>query len=290
MKAIDEFIEYLNQDCKSQNTFNAYVRDIKAFAKWYAQQFGNDDIENLSFSDIRNYSDYLKNIEKQKITTINRKIKTISKFITFKNLDISIKKLLFKEDKNPTITVIPDTDLFRIRKTIEKSGLIRDLLIWQILISTGIRVQELCDIELDDIHITERNGSSNYSYINIKGKGDKGRKITINRVVANSIQEYLEERKHINDSYLLIGERGALQRGAINKLLKKYSIQSGIGYIVTPHMVRHTAGTILINQNKNPKTVQEILGHSNIQTTFKYYINSSMQDMNEATDSLSKYC
>jgi integrase/recombinase XerD len=153
------------------------------------------------------------------------------------------------------------------------------------LFGTGIRVSELINLEVDDLHLTERNGKNNFSYIVVKGKGDKIRKIELKAEVVKAIKEYLKVRPTTTSNKLLIGQRGAMTRLGINKLLEKYSKQAGIE-TVTPHMARHTAFTMMIKNGVDVKTVASIAGHSSTDVTYKFYVSSKAEDRQKAVDSL----
>ncbi|MEI0738998.1 tyrosine-type recombinase/integrase [Paenibacillus sp. JTLBN-2024] len=184
--------------------------------------------------------------------------------------------------------MVEKQDLYRLKRTIEAEGNRRDILVYYLLFGTGVRCSELVGIELDDIHITERNGKNNYSYIMIRnGKGSKVRKVNLNSDVVNAIKEYWEVRQEVSSKKLLQGQRGTLTRLAINKLLEKYSKKAQLDYIVTPHMARHTFCSNLIKEGKvDPKTVAILSGHSSVDTLYRFYVNSSAEDKQRAVDNL----
>jgi integrase/recombinase XerD len=177
--------------------------------------------------------------------------------------------------------------LYKLKRTIEADGNKRDIAIYYLLFGTGVRVSELVYLELDDIHLTERNGKKNFSQVLIRnGKGNKSREININNDVVKAIKEYIEVRPTTQSKKLLIGQRGAFTRLAVNKLLEKYSRQAQLDYVVTPHMARHTAFTMMIKNGEDVKTVQQLAGHSSSDVTYKYYVASSKEDKQKAVDNL----
>lgn len=144
----------------------------------------------------------------------------------------------------------------------------------------------MINIELDDINLTDRNCKNNYSYIDIRaGKGNKNRRIPLNSDVTKAIKDYMEVRPTVKDNKLLIGQRGALTRLAINKMLEGYCRDAHID-TVTPHMFRHTCFTAMVHAGADIKTISLIAGHSSTDITYKYYVSSSAADKQNAVDSL----
>lgn len=185
------------------------------------------------------------------------------------------------------VKLIDKSDLNKLRREIYAKGNKRDICVFEMLNNLGVRVSELISFELEDIKLTERNGTNTFSYIVVReGKGCKYREIPINSDVKNAIKEYLEVRPITKESKLLIGERGALQREAINRILRKYCISAGIES-VNPHCLRSCLGTRLLKEkNVDIVTVSKILGHSSITTTERYYLGTNMSHMANALNSL----
>ncbi|KOF57464.1 hypothetical protein AGR56_13860 [Clostridium sp. DMHC 10] len=291
MNMIDKFIDELKREGKSSNTISAYRTDVKQFNSWLLDTIGTDT-NTITEIDVKQYVQYLNINKKQSTNTINRKVKSIVQYVKYlNNTDISNIKVETKDVKqksvdNIEVKVIDKQDLYKLKRTIYASNNKRDICIYEILINTGVRCSELCNIELDDICLTERNGSNNYSYVDIRnGKGNKNRKINLNSAVVKAIKDYLEIRPITKISTLLIGQRGALTRIAINKMLDGYCRDAHID-TVNPHMFRHTFCTTLIKNGTDVKTVAQLAGHSSTDITYKYYVNSSSEDKQNAVDIL----
>lgn len=290
---LSEFICALQREGKSPLTIQAYAKDIEQFGEWLEETIGYET-EVITETDIREYRQYLNLNRKLKVTSINRKIKSIVRYHGFLcqrgicKVQVDLKKVLQKNNLylDYEVSIVEKQNLYRLKRTIEAKGNKRDVLIYYLLFGTGVRCSELVSIELEDIHVTERNGSNNYSFVMIRnGKGNKIRKINLNTQVVSAIRNYLEVRPIVESNKLLQGQRGSLTRLAINKILEKYSKEAQLGYIVTPHMARHTFCTNLL-KNADPKTVAILSGHSNIDTLFRFYINSSAEDKQRAVDDL----
>lgn len=291
---ISEYIQRLEREGKSSLTIQAYSKDIEQFKDWLEETIGYE-AEVITETDIREYRQFLNLQKKLKVTSINRKINSIVQFQQFLYREgickeaVELRKVKQKNNLHLDyeVKIVEKQDLYRLKRTIESDGNKRDILIYYLLFATGVRCNELASIEIDDISITERNGKNNYSYVLIRnGKGDKVRKINLNAQVVNAIRAYLEVRPDASTNKLLQGQRGALTRLAINKVLEKYSRKAQLEYIVTPHMARHTFCTNLIKNGVDPKTVCLLSGHSSVDVVYKFYVNTSKEDRQNAVDNL----
>ncbi|MBB2481362.1 tyrosine-type recombinase/integrase [Bacillus sp. APMAM] len=292
---ITNFIQELEREGKSPLTIRAYTKDIQQFSDWLFETIGYKT-DAITETDLREYRQFLNLLKKLKVTSINRKIKSVVRYQRFLykqgicKEEVDLKKVLQRNniEYDSDVKVVEKQDLYRLKRTIEAEGNRRDILVYYLLFGTGVRCSELVGIELDDIHITERNGKNNYSYIMIRnGKGSKVRKVNLNSDVVNAIKEYWEVRQEVSSKKLLQGQRGTLTRLAINKLLEKYSKKAQLDYIVTPHMARHTFCSNLIKEGRvDPKTVAILSGHSSVDTLYRFYVNSSAEDKQRAVDNL----
>ncbi len=269
MAYINGFEDYLRGQDKSDNTVSCYIRDAKGFIEWYNRRidYGLDRVIEL---DLVEYKKHLQN-GSDSIITINRKIAGINGFLGWLYRERIIEKeLSIKPIKNKEIKEykgLEDRELRKIRAEIHRTGDLMHIAIIEILIGTGIRVSELVDLKLDDIEISDRKGK-----VEVIGKGNAFRTIPLNKDTRKAISEYLEVRRKTEDCHLLIGQRGRLNRNAINLILKKYGDRVGIE--VSPHQLRHTLGYKLVKEGKPLTTIQQILGHDNIQTTNIYTLTT----------------
>jgi integrase/recombinase XerD len=291
---LDTFLNELDRQDRSKNTINAYKTDIKQFQTWLLDTLGHET-NNITETDVREYRQYLNVIKKLSVTSINRKLKSVVRYQNYLNdigeskNRVETKDVLQKNniEQEHEVKIVEKNDLYKLKRTIEADGNKRDIAVYYLLFGTGARVSELVNVELDDIHLTERNGKNNYSYILIRnGKGNKSRKIPLSQDVTKAIKDYLKVRRTTQSKKLLIGQRGAFTRLAVNKLLEKYSRQAQLEYVVTPHMARHTVFTMMIKNGTDVKTVQQLAGHSSSDVTYKFYVASTTEDKQKAIDDL----
>ncbi|WP_102400278.1 tyrosine-type recombinase/integrase [Haloimpatiens massiliensis] len=280
MSCIKAFKQYLLGQDKRDNTISCYIRDTKAFIDWYSSRtdYGLDKLIEL---DAVEYKKYLQN-GSDSIITINRKIASINSFLSWLyreekiERELSIKPIKNKDTKQ--YKGLEDRELRKIRAEIHRLGKPMHIAIIEILLGTGIRVSELVDLKISDIEISDRKGK-----IVVLGKGNAVRTVPLNKDTRKAINEYLKVRKQSAEDHLFIGQRGALKRNAINLILKKYGDRLGID--ITPHKLRHTLGYKLVREGKPITTIQQILGHDNIQTTNIYTLTTE-SDKIEALEGL----
>lgn len=280
MAYIKTFKQYLLGQDKSDNTISCYIRDTKAFIDWYSSRtdYGLDKLIEL---DAVEYKKHLQN-GSDSIITINRKIASINSFLAWLyreekiERELSIKPIKNKDTKQ--YKGLEDKELRKLRTEIHRLGKTMHIAIIEILLGTGIRVSELVDLKISDIEISDRKGK-----IVVLGKGNAIRTVPLNKDTRKAINEYLKVRKQSADDHLFIGQRGAMKRNAINLILKKYGERLGID--ITPHKLRHTLGYKLVREGKPITTIQQILGHDNIQTTNIYTLTTE-RDKIEALEGL----
>lgn len=273
MKNLDGFKKYLLKSEFSVNTINCYERDVNLFLSQL-----HKDILELDEFDLLAYKQVLLKQEVS-VKTLNRKLASINTYCRYLYEEKVIEgelihvKLIKNRDK-PEYKGVPQDQLVLIREQVYKSKNLMHICILETLLGTGIRVSELVNLNLSDIVFTEKE-----NYIRILGKGMVNRTLPMNQQVQICIKDYLKVRKQTGCTRLLIGQRGAIGRGAVEIILNNYGLKSGVD--ITPHMLRHSVGYQLVKQNTPMTTIQQILGHESILTT-NLYTQTTEQDKAEA--------
>ena len=145
---------------------------------------------------------------------------------------------------------------------------LRDKALLELLFSTGLRVSELCALN-NDIDLSKDE-------MPVRGKGDKVRVVFFSETAKQTIKKYLSERKDMNEALFVSlnskmnKESGRLTPRSIERIVKQYAIKAGITKKVTPHVIRHSFATDLLQNGADLRSVQMMLGHSNISTTQIY--------------------
>jgi len=267
-----KFLKYLKIEKNySSLTIINYGKDLNIFLKFLEENKINEYSE-IDYQLIRKFleflyeEDYSKKSIARHISSLRSFFKYLLKEDIIKNnpmilisnpkLDKKLPKYLYYEEMEKILS-IPD------RNT--PLGM-RDLTILEMLYSTGVRVSELVNIKIEDIDFNERT-------IKILGKGNKERIVLYSKVLSNYLNDYLIKRSTFNPNhnYLFINKFGnkLTDRGVrliIDNILKKGSVN----FHISPHMIRHTFATHLLDNGADLKCVQELLGHKNLSSTQIY--------------------
>lgn len=289
----DEFlstiITYKNLSKKSVVAYNSDLLDYFSYYKKHNKFFSNNVIKDYFIS--------LQFERKLKDSTISRKLVTIKMYYNYLNEHRKIKNpfdkfnMKFKKEKAlpKTITI---NEVKKILNTLYESidqstqftsfQSFRDLALIDLLITSGIRIGEANLITLDDIDFTN-------NIILIHGKGRKQRLIYISSIeTITNLKKYIEIRKERNcdSNYLFINKNGnQISINSIDNIYRKYKKKAKINKYSTPHSLRHTFATNLLANGADIRSVQEILGHSNVSITERY----TEVTTNRKVEVLSKY-
>ena len=274
-KIISKFIEYLEYEKGySKKTIISYEKDLELFNK-YLKENKITNINNINYDTIRKYLSYMHD-NKYEASSISRKISTLRTFFKYnikekniKNNPMTLISNPKKEKKLPKYLNYEEME--RLLNSIDTSELegIRNKLIIELLYSTGIRVSELVNIKIKDIKIKEQQ-------INILGKGNKERIVLFGEQAKEMIKIYLNAYKelfkgNIYNSYLLINNKGKqLSTNKIELIVKDVLRKSALKLNISPHTLRHTFATHMLDSGADLKSVQELLGHENLKTTAIY--------------------
>lgn len=265
---IEEFIDYIIiERGLSTNTSESYNRDLIKY-----DSFLNKSIDLVDYIDIEKYIEYLKK-EGLSESTICRNI------VSIKNFHKYVSRIYNKKDPSetierpkikkrlPNVLSISDIDNILNINTINDFDY-RNKAMLELMYATGLRVSELVNLNVNDIDIEN-------SVVRCFGKGNKERIIPIGDIAIDSIREYLERRSsmlkgYITD-YLFINNHGnKLTRQGFFKILKIVAKKQGIEKSFSPHTLRHSFATHLLENNVDLRIIQELLGHENISTTQVY--------------------
>lgn len=274
MNNLDKYIDYLlYEKAYSKHTILNYKDDILEYLDFLKLE--ELEYENIVYEDLRYYLVYLKDNKKNSNSSIDRKISALRGFykylVNLKILEVNPFDIVSgpkKEKKLPRY--FEYNELEELFNSVDISSVIgrRDRLILELLYATGVRVSEMVEIKVSDIDISNRN-------INIIGKGNKERIVKFGEYCLDAINDYLDNsynKLNINNiNYLFLNSRGSklTDRGVryiLDNLIKKTSLNKKI----SPHMLRHSFATHLLNNGADLLTVQKLLGHESIKATQVY--------------------
>jgi integrase/recombinase XerC len=282
---IEIFTGYL-RDRKgySPHTIRSYHIDLKQFSVFLGSRNKSSrkgetglEIEAIDATVIRAYLGSL--YGRLTRTTIARKLSAVRSFLLFLEKRGLIQSNPAADIATPKLekyipVYLPVDDVFRLleRPDREKPLGLRDLAILEVLYSCGIRVSELEALNISGIDFEEH-------LVRVIGKGNKERIVPIGRTALKAVGNYLDAIQSLRkkkgddskDGPLFINSRGGrLAARSIGRIIKRYAIESGLTSEISPHSMRHTFATHLLDGGADLRSVQELLGHASLSTTQKY--------------------
>jgi len=266
---LSDFLVYLELDLNySDNTVKTYENSIEKLIKF----IGNKDILKLKVEDIEKFIISLESLESSSIANI------ISALKTFYNYYIKLGKI----DSNPTDLIDMPKLVKRLPDylTIDEVNLLLDVdvgdafsarnkAILELLYSSGLRISELVNLELKSIDFDD-------CVIRVFGKGSKERIVPMNDYAIEYLKDYIDNfrplmiKNEINNYVFLNNHGKIMTRQGVFKMIKKECLLKGINKNISPHTLRHTFATHLLQNGADLRIIQEILGHSDISTTQIY--------------------
>ena len=269
---ISNFSDYLSKEKKfSNNTVVAYVRDVDTFKNFCFENHNLKNISKVPYSIIR---DWIINLSEKKLSalTINRKISSLSKFYDFLIKIQEIKSSPLQNHKRLKVQkkiIIPfsEDEVLRVIDVFSNNfeGK-RNLLIVDMLYSTGIRREELINIKINDLQL-------NQNLIKVLGKRNKERLVPLIIDLKKRIEEYLKYRKVIktNFPFLFITKTGKkIGPSLVYRVVKNYFSKVSSKVKTSPHVLRHSFATHMLNNGADINSIKEIMGHSSLASTQIY--------------------
>ena len=280
-ECIEKFIEYLIIDKKySENTIKSYNNDLKKFNSY----FKNINIKNINENHIKNYLKYLKDNNNDN-RTINHNISTLRSFYKFLLIEKLIKENPLEYIEMPKVkkTLPKSLSIEEIDKLLDiqlnDSFSYRNKAMLELMYSSGLRVSELINVKIHDIDTSN-------CIIRVMGKGKKERIIPLGDYAINYICIYLKEhrenliKREINDYLFLNNHGNKMTRQGFFKILKQIAKEKNIKTDFSPHTLRHSFATHLLNGGADLRSIQEMLGHESISTT-QIYTHVSREKLKE---------
>ena len=252
----------------SKNTISSYKNDISSFSSWCDKEH----LDRLKITDL-NLNNYISKLFSigLKSSSINRKISSIKHFYLF-----LLKKKVIKNSPADEITTpkqekylptsMSEDEVESLLGSPKSSIKIerRDKAMIEILYATGMRISELVNLKLTDIDF-------NRSVLKVFGKGSKERLVPYGEKAAEALRIYLEDRKKLDSKDVFLSNRGTrITRGAFWQRIKIYIKRENLKSSISPHTLRHAFATHLLNRGADLRSVQILLGHSDLSTTQIY--------------------
>ena len=271
---IRTFLNYLRvEKCLSQNTLDAYRRDMERFAAFVGKR--GVECEGIQRSDVMDYLSALFHMRLDS-RTVARHLASLRTFFRFSLMEgfiledpaANIESPKFRQSLPHFLSVEEVERVLRQPDTSTTAG-IRDKAMIELMYSTGMRVSELCGVQVMDLQLDP-------GCLRCVGKGNKERLVPVGRQALDAVRKYLNEArpkllKKGASPYLFLSKRGnGADRVGFWKSLAEYGRKAGLRGKLTPHMLRHSFATHLLDGGADLRSVQMMLGHSDISTTQIY--------------------
>jgi len=272
---IHQFIHYLSAEKNaSPHTCRGYQRDLEEFEDFLKRSRtslspeGAIEMGKVDRLDIRKYLSFLH--RKNKKSSIARKLSTLRSFFKY-----MVKEQLTPSNPAKTVSTpkvekfLPTTltvdEAFRLMESPATNGRLRDRAILELLYSSGLRVGELVGLNLSHLDL-------DLGIVKVMGKGRKERIVPVGLKAVQALKAYLQERGILEGKEpLFVNSRGGrLTDRSVGRLVKKYTKRSGIFRKVSPHSLRHSFATHLLDAGADIREIQEMLGHASLSTTQRY--------------------
>ncbi len=285
-EAIALFVDYLHREKGySKHTQRNYQVDLEQFGSFLGSQKANASKETgcdisvgkIESAVIRKYIGSL--YGKRKRTTIARKLSAVRTFFLFLEKEGFININPAVEVQSPKLekyipSHLPVDDVFRLMDLPDHENFLglRDLAILEVLYSCGIRVAELAGMNVSSIDHGQR-------LVKVTGKGSRERLVPIGRQALKAVEAYLQATGNVRKKMALKGQGdplflnfrgGRLTTRSVGRIVKRYAGEGGMPEDVSPHSMRHTFATHLLDGGADLRSVQELLGHKSLATTQKY--------------------
>lgn len=284
-----KYFDYLELEKKnSVHTITAYRADLLTFADFISSTFGEEDLKGVNPSQVRSW---LVNLVEQGLSnsSVNRKVSSIKAYYRFllktKQLEVSplAKHRALKTTRKLQVP-FSETEINNALQKIPAEGFeeLRNKLMVELFYSTGIRRSELIGIKLGDIDLSS-------GLLKVKGKGNKERFIPLLPSVKAGISDYLKERAGVKngisgDYFFLTAAGVKMYDSLVYRTINNYFRGVSSKLKQSPHILRHSFATHLLNQGAHINAVKELLGHSSLAAT-QVYTHNSMAELNRVYNS-----
>ena len=288
---INEFLTHCKFEKKlSYKTIKAYTTDLKQFLNSLANEEISKDVQKIDKTILK---EYIQKLSSFKTKTIKRKIaclKAMFSYLEYENDDFFSPFHRLKIRLKDTFVLPTVMNIDEVRqilnmlyqplmvtdpKKYQYKSMVRNVAVVELLFATGMRVSELCQLQVNDIDL-------NQCTIKILGKGSKERMIQIcQQETIQALHNYanlFSDQIQSNQSFFVNRLGNGLSTQSVRIMIKNYAKQSEINKRITPHTFRHTFATLLLEENVDIKYIQTLLGHSSITTTQIYtHVNTEKQ-------------
>ncbi|MDY7393956.1 tyrosine-type recombinase/integrase [Aureibaculum sp. 2210JD6-5] len=281
--SIIQFIDYLTSEKKySPHTVRAYQDDLKSFKLFCQKTYNSDKLTEINYGQVRSWIVEMVN-QKKSNRTINRKITSLKTYYKYlvKTKQIKETPLLSHQALKVSKKMQVPFSQAEVEEVLDNLNFddidfegIRNKLIVELLYSTGMRRAELIELKLSDVNLHNAT-------LKVIGKRNKERYVPLLNSVQQTLTDYLSERKQLDytGNYLFITNKGnKIYPNLVYRIINEYFGQVSSKVKKSPHVIRHSFATHLLNEGADLNSVKELLGHSSLAST-QIYTHSSLNEL-----------
>lgn len=295
MNRVEQFITVLEAERRySAHTIEGYRHDIYAFLSWLEVDAESFDAESITRDNITDWAIYLFEKQGLKATSVNRYLASLRSLWSwlrksgYANHDIMRGVSTFKTPKRLP-TFVPDSRMMNVVEELKEDIAsddevrLRDALILLLIYTCGLRLSELVEANREDV-------ASDFSYIRVMGKGGKQRVQPIVKSLGEILKKYFSQNSSQNicigqKKALILSQKGErINRRAVQRIVERKLKCSGVQGKTSPHVLRHTFATHLLNDGADLREIQELLGHSSLRAT-QVYTHADFERLKEVYSS-----
>jgi site-specific recombinase XerD len=288
---LERFLEHLAAGERSPHTLVSYRSDLVAFARWFEAATGEPcQLELLTPTDLRLYKNHLVDELGHKPATVGRKLASLKSLLAWaqqagRQLAVAPAQVPRAPDQiRPGPRWLDRREQLALLRAVERGGNPRDLAVVQLLLHTGLRVAELCQLTWQDVELGPRSGL----LVVRQGKGRKRREIPLNAEARKALEALGYEEKaedpEQRSERVVLGQRGPLTPRGVQSLLRKYltpNVAAGGLERLSPHLLRHSFCKNLRQAGASLEETAALAGHNTLDTT-RLYAEPSRKDLERA--------
>ena len=275
-----------NRSVKTRINYERYLKKFLEFSKVSRPEQISQDL-------VRQYRLWL-NRQSLKKNTQNYYLIALRNFLKYlakRDVEtLSADKIELGKQSERQVSFLEGNELERLLSASQGPSLklLRDKAILELLFSTGLRVSELCGLNRDSMNLSSKNGSDEFP---IRGKGDKIRLVFLSENAKTALKSYLEKREDVDPALFIRNMKNynkadnlRLTSRSVERIIKYYAAKAGLSKKVTPHTIRHSFATDLLINGADIRSVQALLGHSNIATTqiYTHITDKQLREIHQA--------
>ena len=265
---VHRFLQYLRiEKGLAENTIESYRHDLAM----YCEHLGRTDLIKVQPADVSKFLKFLysRKLKPRSATRAFAAVRGLHRFLILEKMTTANPTANIEQPHwwkpLPNVLALDEVDRLLAAPDVGTPNGLRDRAMLEVLYATGLRVSELIGLRLDGVN-------TNAGFVRCIGKGSKERIVPLGDSAASAVVAYLQARRvHKPTNYLFLNNRGdKLSRMGFWKILRGYGFRAGIKKKLTPHVLRHSFATHLLERGADLRAVQTMLGHSNISTTEIY--------------------